>query len=548
MNNSKFRAIPKHDDFKIPFKLEESALLNWLNELSRHNSQEACLQVLHLLQALKHEEISSKKRISFLIIIAEYLKSYISTLEGVCWDVSFPLTMEERVYAEAVTWNYLAMGEGFFIAAQDSSKKDACFALTMALQAIGRAQLHIAAVYSIPDDGFWKLIYQMFTFAEERNLLSVKIKEFKNLTLEAMFKKVFVFHACDTNQFRARDMRTVFHFLDNVCNNMPLEKQTNVEHASFVFDLKSDKPPFHNRNKENISSKGLRYFSPAIVAHEIYDTLKVNNPWSGTSKSINDALFLRVIKTLSLGQRRKYTRLTDGHEVSGVIGFDDIVNFLRKQKSPVPPESHKNDENQSKTSEEELQLYIDNHRQQLNTSDDENYSEISYAMSDNAIWQQNKALESPIEKITLKKIRIFDSSAKGYSVYWNDASAKAKIGDVFGLISEDKKRLEIAVIRRIAMSTYDEFRFGAEIIGFESEVVCICHANNHNVCSWAIFIPGIRALKQTDTLIFSIGTFKTGDGIHIYKGTQRIQGLLVKELHSTSGIILVELAYPEFKK
>ncbi|MDQ7089638.1 MAG: hypothetical protein Q9M50_03215 [Methylococcales bacterium] len=41
-----------------------------------------------------------------------------------------------------------------------------------------------------------------------------------------------------------------------------------------------------------------------------------------------------------------------------------------------------------------------------------------------------------------------------------------------------------------------------------------------------------------------MGCFKAGDQIYIYKNKEKNQGLVVKELHSTSGIILVELAYP----
>ncbi len=551
MNNSKFRAIPKHNDFKIPFKLEENELLNWLNELSRHNSQEACLQVLRLLQALNKEGLGAKKRISLLATIAEYLKSYIAHLEGVCWDASFPLTMEERVYAEAVTWNYLMIGEGFFISARDLGKKDASVAMAMALQAIGKAQLHMAAVYSIPNDGFWKVIYGMYATAEDRKLLTVKIRELKNVPLGTIFKKLFVFHACDTNQFRARDMRTIYHFLDDVCDNMTIDKKADTEQAYFVFDLKSDTPPIHHKNEHSDFPGSARYFSPVIVAHEIYDILKEGKVWSGTLKSINNALFLRVVKTLSLGQKRKYTRLADGHEVSGVIGFENIVNFLRKQNIPTKPEKDEHGtEIPTDINPKELKLYMDTHnKHQMASVSGEDYGEIDYEVSDSSIWQQQKESGNmPIKDVEIKQIHIFDSSAKGYSVYWSDANSKAKIGDVFGIISEDKKRLEIALIRRIAMSTEEDFRFGAEVIGFESEIVYICRARSTDECSWAIFIPGIKALKQPDTLVFSIGSFHTGDGIYIYKDGQKIKGLLIKELHSTSGILLVELAYPESRK
>jgi hypothetical protein len=518
MNNSKFRAIPKNNNFEIPFKLEKKPLLEWLNTLSSTEKKIACLQVLRLLQALNKANISSKKRLTFLTIIADYLKSYINHIEGICWDVGFPLTIDERVYAEVITWNYLLLSQGFFIAAEDTiTKQEAAFSLAIALQATRQAQLHIAAVYSLPNDGFWEDIYQMFSVAEKRKLLDIKIKRLKDITVASIFKKLFIFQACDTNQFRARDMQTIFHFLDKVCDNVIIKSQTDPEFAYFSFDLSADIPPLKlNDEADNVTSVNIRYFSPIIVAHEIYDSLKKGTIWTGTIKSINTTLFLRVIKTLGLGQKRKYTRLNDGHQVLGVIGFEDIVNFLRKNK-PISPENHLVLEIELKKKEKvtkELKLYIKNKNLTQNNDG------LSQEILTDSIWKTPKPID--IKNVNVKEIHIFDSSAKGYSVYWNDSNTKtkAKIGDVFGIISKDEKRLEIALIRRIAMSEGDNFRFGAEVIGFESEVVYICHPNDKERYIWAIFIPGIKALRQADTLIFSIGSFKTGDGIFIYKDEQ----------------------------
>jgi hypothetical protein len=545
MNNSKFRAIPENNNFEIPFKLEKKPLLEWLNTLSSMESKVACLQLLRLLQTLNKANISSKKRLVFLTIIADYLKSYVNHLEGVCWDVGFPLTIDERVYAEAITWNYLLLSEGFFIAAEDTiTKQEAAFSLAIALQAKRQAQLHIAAVYSLPNDGFWKEVYQMFIFAEKRKFLDIKIKRLKDITVASIFKKLFIFQACDTNQFRARDMQTIFYFLDNICDKVAIQLQIDQEFSYFAFDLDADNPPFKvNDDANNTTSVNIRYFSPIIVAHEIYDTLKRGTTWTGTIKSINTTLFLRVIKTLGLGQKRRYTRLNDGHQVLGVIGFEDIVNFLRKNKTISPNNFLESDVSSQKTKDVtgELKLYIKNKNL---TKKDKNLSQETLIDS---IWQVPESIDiNDTKDVNVKKIHIFDSSAKGYSVYWNDSNTKikAKIGDVFGIISKDEKRLEIALIRRIAMSEGDNFRFGAEVIGFESEVVYICHPDDKDRYIWAIFIPGIKVLGQADTLIFSIGSFKAGDGIYIYKDKQKIQGLVVKELHSTSGIILVELAYP----
>ncbi len=266
MSNSRFRAIPKSTTCTIPFKLEEAALLDWLVKLAHHTGKEACMLTLHLTQALNRKtELSYKVRISFMKLINQYLKSYIAHLDNPCWDAGFPLAMEERVYAEMITWNYLVLAQGFYIAATSASKKeDEIYSLSMALHALGQAQLHIAAVYSTPDEGFWKAVYEIFTLAEKRKLLSSEIStdDFETIRISTLFVRLLIFQASDTNQFRPRDMRTIFNFLDKVCVDLPIYSLFNGEKDLFLFDTKSDNPPVHVTKQTELANESARIFLP----------------------------------------------------------------------------------------------------------------------------------------------------------------------------------------------------------------------------------------------------------------------------------------------
>jgi hypothetical protein len=540
MNNSKFRAIPKPSNFKIPFKLDEAQLLNWLSNLTRYESQEACLLILRLIQALNELNITTHKRILFLKIIATYLKQYLSHLEGICWDAGFPLSMAEIIYAEAVTWNYLLLGQGFFIAAEQGGKKEEdIFSLAMALQAMGQAQLHIAAVYAVPNDGFWALVYKVFALAEKRKLLDVEVNNthLKGITLKSLFKKTLIFQLCDNTQFRPRDMHTIFDFIDRVCINSPIDKAINTENKEeegiFLIDLNSDNPPFNinnTRKKLKPASSSTRYFSSITVARDIYEIIKQGKIWTGSERSVNNSLFRRVIKTLGLKSKRKYRRLHDDHNVLGVIGFENIIDFLYRKNTAIGLPN--NDPSITFLLNQELKALVD--CREVQTIED-----VSDKSPTDDIW--SKYL---IREVDVKKVTIFDSSAKGYSVYWNDADLKAKIGDVIGIISTDNKRLEIVLIRRIAMSLGKYFRFGVEIIGFESEVVYLTSHDSFENGVWAIFIPGIKPLKQPDTLIYEVSQFEVGDKVCIHKkDNEKIYCQLGADLHSTSSTRHIEISY-----
>jgi hypothetical protein len=583
MSSSIFITVPKERNFKIPFKLKEEFLLDWLLGLSKHNTRDACLYILQLVQALNEIDLAVKTRISFLKTSHDYLKQYMAHLEGSCWDASLPLTAKEQDYADVILWNYLILSEGFFIAAQDAGiKSEELFALYMASFCLGQAQLHTAAVYSNLTDGFWTLAYKIFSWGEKHKLLDMPINEsnLKNITLTDMMAQSVIFYLCDTNQFRPRDMRTIFNFLPKVCGDLVVYKisdvkfQTDVLKISYlqavannfgniaekisekvndcqdlvVFDLNKDIPPTSFNKNHSLTESSLRYFTVTTVLENLKHIIDTGEMWSGILKSMNHELFSRVVKNLEPGKKRQHARSIAGYVLLGVIGFENIISFLYKiNKSNY--KNHLADTSglgHKASSYEELKVYADKIQPQMGAIDG-GFGMIDFAFpaaSDNAIWDNKNAIDITKRQVVLKKLNIFDSSAKGYSVYWtDDESSKAKIGDIFGIISEDKKRLEIAIIRRIAMSAGENYKFGTEVLGFESEVVIVTLLEDQSTGGWGIFIPGVRWHDQADSILYNLGDFQTGHQIFIHRQHKTMKAVLTKELNATSAIAHSEISY-----
>ncbi len=557
-DDPKFRAIPKLDTFKLPFKLEETALSDWLIDLSQYDGKEACTQILALLQTLNKMEISTKNRLAFLKLINGYLKQYIHALPGEFWDKTFPFTAEEIIYAQMATWNYLLLAQGFFIAAESAGKKnEMAFSLAMTLYVLGQAQLHIVAAYFSPNSGFWNLMYQTFYLAEKKGLqqLPVESDDFKAMTINTLFARNLIFSLCDTNQFQPRDIRTVFNFLPQVCVDLPITLYPDSQPETFLVDLKYDQPPLNTKNQTELGSELVRYFSPIPVANKLENIIHRGNVWNGTLKSINNTLFSRVVNSLKHHKKRKYKREAEESTLLGVIGFENIIGFLYKLSPTMNKLLQRSQQKLSESQNSEHHHF---------TVSDEKNSKQSFFSTANQIWEENRTvLETPATNVSLKKIKVYDVSTYGYSVSWTSPPATGKIGDLIGVISEDKKRLEIAIVRRIILGSEDvirrialntgnelgsEFdnnvRMGTEVIGFESEIVYLSSVNHRNVGTWAIFIPGIEVLKKPDTVIYAIGKFSAGEPVYLYRGDKAVRALLFKELHSTVVVSHVELAYP----
>ncbi len=590
MNSPIFKDLPKVNDFEVQFALKEELLLDWLLGLSKNPARDACNLLLQFLQTFNKAEAAVKTRIFCLKNSYEYLKQYISHLEGSCWDASLPLSEKELDYAEAIAWNYLALAEGFFIAAQDSTARvDELFALYMSCHCLRQAQLHIAAVYNSPNGFFWSLTYQVFAWTEKYKLSDTEINDsdLKEITLNSLFAQIFIFQVCDITQFRPRDMQTVFNFLPKVCDKLTiyklsdikfqteflnvsyiqavtnsignsteklaelLEKRLSFQKDLFVFDVNQALPPAIINQTYSYTAPSLRYFTAAGVAENLEHILNAGEIWRGILKSINNELFTRVIKTLEPGAKRKHVRCKTEQNMLGVIGFECIAGFLYKISRKTQLANAKLANTQAPvadpTSYEELTAYAHQAKRQVGGVIGGGFLEMDFELQSNLdqpVWNSKTETDITQSPVTLKRLAIFDSSARGYSVHWADnQNSKAKVGDIFGIISEDKKRLEIAIIRRIIMQGQQDYKFGTEVLGFESELVMITHADNQSTGKWGIFIPGSESLNQVDTVVYAIGHFQEGDFVYIYKSNKTIKALLKKGLNATAAIVHVELDY-----
>lgn len=587
MNSPIFKDIPDQNDFVIPFKLKEELLLSWLLDLSKKQGRDACRSLLQFLQVLNKTEIAAKTRVSFLKSSLEYLKQYIARLEGSCWEASLPLSEKEQDYAEMVAWNYLALGKGFFTAAQDSTARvDEMFALYSSCDCLRQAQLHIAAVYKNPSESFWQLTYKVFAWVEKYKLAETRINDsdLKEVTLNGLFAEIFIFQICDTTQFRPRDMQTIFNFLPKVCdkfavyklsdvkfqteflkvsymqavaNNIAhsaeklveiLEKRVSSQQDLFVFDSNLALAPTI-LNQTSSCAPSLRYFTAVGVAENLERILTTGEAWRGVLKSINHELFGRVIKTLEPGSKRKHDRTKTEQSLLGVIGFECIVGFLYKISSK---NKAMNDElsaaqafKGTPTSYEELQNYALQTKHQMGAIDG-GFLEMDFEQQLilGSAWNKKNETDITQNPVILKRLTIFDSSTRGYSVYWADnQNSKAKVGDIFGIISEDKKRLEIAIIRRIIMLDQQDYKFGTEVLGFESELVMITDIDNQSAGKWGVFMRSSESLNQADSVVYAIGHFQVGDFVYIYKSDKKVRALFKKELNATAAIVHVELDY-----
>jgi cyclic-di-GMP-binding protein len=239
--NTKFKPVPVNPEFRIHFKLTQENLSNWLLSIAHPSSQEACEKIIYLLQLLNKTQLSAKERIQFLTLINDYLEQYIALVSTTCKDLSFPLSPREQEAIEMITWSYLVLAESFYFSTESAtlSRDEEVFLLYMGLQAIGKAQLHIASVYATPCTNFWKLVYKIFAKAETSRLLYLEINEtnLKHVTVNTLFGQIVMFQLCDSRQFRPIEMQKIFTFLAGVCKDLYFYKLKDVKFQTELLEV-----------------------------------------------------------------------------------------------------------------------------------------------------------------------------------------------------------------------------------------------------------------------------------------------------------------------
>lgn len=564
MENPRFRTAPDITDYKIPFAVNEQALTEWLQTLAMRQDYNSCKEIFCTLQAFTRIEIDPLQHWACLQKINTCLEQLVRQLERIYLDAGFPLSKEERAHVDIVTFAYVMLAENYsllgdrLIARSDAPEA----AFYMALQAAGKALKHMSQVYMQPYEGFWLFCYRIYSVAEQAGFLDTEIEagDDKGKTVHAAFKHILVFELSGINQFRPREMEAIYPFLERFSAAAPIVKKIaqGAAQGLCAFNLKQDRQPVHLAR--TVMDDADRYISPVRVAKNLYQFLQQEPTGQGVLKSINRTLFMRVIKSLSLAQKRKYTRVAEQREGLGIVGFNNLISFLCKNNNLVnenlAPTWKKDPRISGNWEVPDLDLvpegseWMHQMASRCNNGNAGNSQinrilELSREAScEDRVWEASSIGKSQrLEDIPTGTFDVINSSAQGLYVLWKAVNLKVRVGDVFALLSAQDERVEIGLIRRVDKSMSQGIGLGIEMIGFESELVGLVRPSQKALTCWAVLLPGIKALNQHDSLVYGTSDFSAGEFVDMRHGKKTISCRLHKLINSTPAVSHVELFY-----
>jgi hypothetical protein len=404
----------------------------------------------------------------------------------------------------------------------------------------------------LPGKGFWHLCFQIYYAAEEAGILSKSLAEssLEKETIDKLFKQIVLFSVSEPAQYKAREMKVIFQFFGRYTSQLKIEEKTSDDKKGvFVFNSVMDRQPAELAGLTTINESYLpRYIATVALAKIIYREIHDEKNVHGTIKSINQTLFIRLIKSLAMTQKRKYSRIEEERVIKGIVGFYYVSSYLRTKFGETEAEVKSINK---KKEGYELLPNVDGHihtmkpifKEEIEKNEQiKNIFRLSFETSQGqGVWDTVSSNNALIENVEGNEFALFNSSANGYSLCWDSQQDRARLGEVFGIISADSERVEIAFIKRINQITENTVRLSVELLGVESFPVYITRPSDEQSGRWAIFLPGAKSINKVDSLVFKTGEYDVGEFINLQQNEEKREYRLAILLNSTQTVSQVEL-------
>ncbi|MDO8842755.1 hypothetical protein [Methylicorpusculum sp.] len=544
----------------LPFDLTKPSLLDWLNGLNLQDPEKACCMLNAVLNQLNGLSLPIKFKCQLYEQISPVADNLVDKIDRVLLDTKFPVTNDEAAQMEVAVNIFRALFTGLLAIGSELDNKaksvftrqEQVLVLYLALHASAQIQLLTKMMYAELEDHFWAECYRVFKWAEELALIDVMLTDltYKTRTIDAVFKNILIFEACDCQSLSPREMKGLKELLEAYVDYAHVEDTVEVDvlQNTYGFNFENETAPKRIAEHDSFS----RYLDVFPVAMQINKMLPLEPGVKTAQQKAIGTLLVKAVNSLSLVHSRKYKRLVAHGEISAYLGLGSIVNYLAaghektiSKKLPLPLVEQEEMLGFWKVPDLDLvplDTEFDYQKKQPQFSkskpkipwpdlgkDHGNKTPVSGA-GDKAEADNPAAAGSP--EVDFEFI---DTSIKGYGFIMKPQEGRVKVGELLGIKQNQGKRLEIGLLKRINKLDNQSIRLGIELIALESEAVW--STSSSSVLKegfWAVFIPKITALRVRDSLLLSSGIMRTGQTVSFERKGQLMTFKLGRLMHKTS--------------
>ena len=522
--------IKSHVD--LPFEPNITSCHEWINTLPILNPQSTADMMSTASRALLSTPISpiDKFNISEAVkpCVVKLLSTCISTTEG----AKLPLTKKQSDLSTQtleVLTNFHSIYMGIACSTsfmkidvtrndEDTpqfSEQQKGLVIYRAIEFLGIIQFFKSLLYTQTDQGFWNDANALFALAEGLHIHQfdyLKIDGEKSTSIENEFKTIHFFHLAQPNRFRQSDIKTIQCILSIHASNI-LMSSAHEQSAGFYVDLSSSTPISHTSNLTATNNQ-CRFIDNENLVEFMQSDQVIAPERHGAISLISDKPILpkktirQLLPSWSTAQSRQAPRHDQTEEITVYPGFDSIIRALILKQNPnhFSKKSVPQKKNPLDFGIENLHLIpMDEHQKSHHSVNDTDMNRALKAsaensLSSNSIWKKKRSVK-PGEKGEAMEAQMNDASLQGlrFKVSANN-NALLKASDLIGIQTKNES-LQLAIIRRINKLEDGDISVGVEVMAPSLKIANIKFHDKESTPKPVIFLQGIPAINQPDTII-----------------------------------------------
>jgi hypothetical protein len=514
----------------LPFEPNVSAYKLWESELPLLNAQIADSQFSNAIQGLLVADIEPMEKFNLAEQTHECLLRLLSICRKEIEGAKLPLTRKQTDITTALLSVLLNSSSIYmdiicsskFMATEKTEADDNahCFSeqlkglvIFRAMELLQISQTLMSLIYKSPKSDFWNSVNALFSLAEDlksHQFTSLVLDKESSSSIENEFKKIHFLHLARTNRFRQRDIQTIQAILSLQSENILLSQDD--QSFEFCVDLDASSP-VSNTTEETAPSASIRFINNEILINYMLskDIVAPNRHGAislvSSKPLLNKTVISQLLPSWSTTQSRQSARHVHSEGASVYPGFDSIIKALViKKKGLDTNKISKTDRPKGfDISSLELEPIDPNCHNHHAIHNDNVINKMLKASSKNplssdSIWQKKKKVKFG-ERGEQMAAEVHDTSLQGLRfTVSSDNKSLIKASDLIG-VQTSSDSLQLATIRRINNLDDGAVSVGVEMMSPNLKVATIKFHDKEHAPEPVIFLKGVPALKQPDSII-----------------------------------------------
>jgi len=517
----------------------------WISALPVADIGKTAQHLYAFLNSINKLQFRPQDRFACLETLGETLHFVTENLQIHFLNVDFPLPEKSYQVACASRKLYATMAAAYMIAAEDIASSSILFrdknllaeAIHRAISYQSRSLLTSYQIYAAFQDNHWKVLHNLYAFAEQNKLQHKKIVDGQHqyiakTSITCEYLRILLLYLAEPYHLRQGEVGKIYINIERWLQHLALNRTDNPEalpETTFLVDLSEGAPPFCKQFAANISHPdSLRI----IDTRELTDILEqeLARPQDELSKTLicfemqqahlsHDSMRW-LLNAWCARKSRKFPRNRRQNRIEVSFGLNHVHQLIEKAKLSEMYSSGQSSAGTKAVKTERLAEYEAQEVDDVNTKESDIWETVyEYKTDDSELTPEDEHDKSapPSQERKLKDSWVLvNESAGGFCMKSKiTGNASIRVGELVGIHHPGVRASDwtIGIVRWMKNHQNAGIEIGGQLIAPQALNVNIQMAIEQqelNEEQRALWIPANRITQQPASLICLVVPHRVG--------------------------------------